>query len=413
MMGFASEDFAKTHGGIVRKEKELGLTSVHTDLVSHFVLRLACCTSDDAAKWFVQHETILFEKRYKRAKEHIRSPIHMLLNIKDDPVDKHRLLTQFPHINGVAPIQKFSNEFDREGEEEILPYHLVKFNEVCDLVSRRQVLLKAGLAWVPHSKFYSVVRGRFRGRLNKSMALLKRAHTFNRMRADESASRLVPILECIPQALDKSYGKSQLVSGNITVQSMGRLKKHMPLCMQLIIEEDCMKKKYARHWGILHLGLFLKGVGLPLIEATKFWRRSLKDEKKFKEVQGTLKHMYGVSGSKKDYTPYGCYKLVDSVADKSPEKNCHYGCPFQYYSDKKLKGVLRGKKIDDKDIDEILKLKKGKHFNIACKKVFQSTHGSVMAKQGLTIDDIENSWEHPNRYFDSSYHVFHPEAKGK
>lgn len=29
----------------------------------------------------------------------------------------------------------------------------------------------------------------------------------------------------------------------------------------------------------------------------------------------------------------------------------------------------------------------------------------------MNIDDIENAWDHPNRYFDSSYHLHYPDKK--
>jgi len=135
--------------------------------------------------------------------------------------------------------------------------------------------------------------------------------------------------------------------------------------------------------------------------------------KKFKEIAGGLKHAYGTSGSKKDYSPFSCYKLVESVADKVPEKNCHYGCPFRYYNDKRLANTLRTKKVSDKDIIDIIKLKKGKHFELACKKVMESTHRDILQKNNQTIDDIENTWSHPNRYFDASYYLYNPDAKPK
>jgi len=282
----AEKDNFDYQTGLAKKEEELDLADADNDKMSHFILRLACCGSDESSKWFVTHETILFERRYVRAtgvNEHLKIPIHKKLKIKDDQVDKFRLLNQFSRVNGKTPIPLFHQDRFLGNEDEILPFHRVLFSEVCDLVGRRGVFLLNGFAWVPHDKFHSYIRGRFRSCLNKAMALMKRAHTIQRMRSDETASRLVPILESIPKLLDKSYTKSKLVQGNVTVASLGRLKKHMPLCMQLIIEEDCMKKRYVRHWGMLHLSLFLKGIGLPLVEATKFWRRSMKEEKNLKK----------------------------------------------------------------------------------------------------------------------------------
>lgn len=57
----------------------------------------------------------------------------------------------------------------------------VPFHEVCELVARRGVVIHRGYAFVPHGKFHTVVRGRFRTRLNKSLAIMRRENTINRM----------------------------------------------------------------------------------------------------------------------------------------------------------------------------------------------------------------------------------------
>jgi len=402
----------KNFTSLQSKIRELGLHRRDADEMSHHILRLACCSSEDTSKWMVAYETVLFERRYISALSQSRQTIHHKLKIEDELIHKAQFINDplYKQINGKYPLINLKYEVEEQNEKVILPYHKVLFYEVCDLVSRRHVFMQRGYAFVPHERFYAVVKGRFRSCLNKSLATMRKNHTLNRMRGDEMASRLVPILESIPAAIDVGYKNTNL-TGGIMHTDVLKLKKHMPLCMQLIIDEDCMKKKYLRHWGILHLGLFLKGIGLPLQEANRFWQKCLKDEKKIKEVCGNSRHMYGASGAKKDYTPFGCYKLAESVRDKKPEKNCHYGCPYAYYSESKLTAYLQRSKMPNEDIKEVLNLKKGKHYGLACKKVFESRHRPLLEKNRMSIDDIENQWDHPNRYFDSSYHLHFPDKK--
>jgi len=391
------------------KIRELELHYSKNDNISHFVLRIACSSTEERAKWFVQYETILFERRYIFSRDNTKKTIHTQLKISSDELTKVDFLTRYNHLNGKFPLNYYTPDSTARFESDTLPLHRVPFHEVCELVARRGVVIHRGYAFVPHGKFHTVVRGRFRTRLNKSLAIMRRENTINRMREDESASRLVPLVENILKGLENSYRKSKLVNGEIRAQDLRKLKKHMPLCMSQIITEDCEKKKYARHWGILHLSLFLKGIGLPIMEAQRFWRASCKEERKYKEVSGSLRHMYGLTGARRDYTPFGCYKLVESVKDSKPEKDCHYGCPFAFYTPQKMVPLLRGRGLDMDQVKTVLELKQEKHYSMACRKVFESTHTDILMKSGLTIDDINSSWDHPNRYFDNSYHLHNPQ----
>ena len=84
--------------------------------------------------------------------------------------------------------------------------------------------------------------------------------------------------------------------------------------------------------------------------------------------------------------------------------------------------LLRQRNVKQEDIEEVITLKSGGHFSVrfestfyfvselACRKVFESTHSEVLTKQGITIDDINSAWDHPNRYFDNSYHLHNPQV---
>merc|ERR550525_166710 len=102
------------------------------------------------------------------------------------------------------------------------------------------------------------------------------------------------------------------------------------------------------------------------MEAQRFWRASCKEERKYKEVSGSLRHMYGLTGARRDYTPFGCYKLVESVKDSKPEKDCHYGCPFAFYSTHKLVTTLRNMHLNDKDIEEVNNFRNDQNYSLAC-----------------------------------------------
>jgi len=398
---------------ILAKMGEFGLydskVDARADAIGHFVLRLACCTTEERAKWFVNFETILFDKRYVLNSETQQAIALSSLNISSEILTKQAFLTKYPMLNGLSPLPRFSMDSTAPYENAILPLHRVPFHEVSELVGQRKVLIHKGYAFVPNEKFHNVVRGRFRARLNRSLAMMRREHTINRMKEDESASRMVPILENILKGMDNTYKSTKLAGNAIRASQIKKLKANMPLCMRQIITEDCEKKGYARHWGILHLSLFLKGIGMPLDQAAKFWTKSMKDGKKGKEVVGNLNHMYGKTGARRDYSPFGCQKLFESVKDTKPEKGCHYGCPFVYYSATQLVTTLRNMNLNDNDCTEVVKYKSERQYTLACRKVFEATHRDLLAKEAITIEDVACTWDHPNRYFDTSYHMHNPQ----
>lgn len=48
-------------------------------------------------------------------------------------------------------------------------------------------------------------------------------------------------------------------------------QKSFPLCMKTLYDV-VVKDHHLKHFGRLQLGLFLKAIGVPMDEATKFWR---------------------------------------------------------------------------------------------------------------------------------------------
>lgn len=83
----------------------------------------------------------------------------------------------------------------------------------------------------------------------------------------------------------------------------------MPLCMRYLYE-NMHANSHLKHFGRMQLGLFLKGAGLSINDALKFWKHEF--SKKFsaedfeKKYAYGIRHNYGCEGKKTDYTPYSC-----------------------------------------------------------------------------------------------------------
>ena len=97
--------------------------------------------------------------------------------------------------------------------------------------------------------------------------------------------------------------------------------------------------------------MFLKGIGLSVEENLNYFG-SMWEKRQFdSEVAYTIEHTYGLRGSKKDYTPYGCHKLVAMTAPSGKEI---HGCPFKTFSMQKLATVLE-KRMDSHQAGKVKK----------------------------------------------------------
>lgn len=116
---------------------------------------------------------------------------------------------------------------------------------------------------------------------------------------------------------------------NVEVEDLERLSiSSFPLCMRNLYE-SIKATHHMKHHGRLQFGLFLKGIGLSLDNAIKYWKgefTKLIDEDKFnKQYLYGIKHSYGVLGKMANYTPYSCGKIIQGVVGPG---ECH-GCPFR------------------------------------------------------------------------------------
>lgn len=163
---------------------------------------------------------------------------------------------------------------------------------------------------------------------------------------------------------------------------------------------------HLRHGGRQQYGLFLKGIGLSLEEAMKFWRTEftkLMDVDKFdKQYSYNIRHNYGKEGKRADYTPYSCMKIIMSNA---PGPGDSHGCPFKHTDTDLLKQRLKSLSINDSYLEKIMyEVKTGK-YNVACTRYFEAVHKLPLEYQAQTFS-------HPNQYFDESQKLLNGENKG-
>ncbi|KAM9848200.1 DNA primase large subunit [Aulostomus maculatus] len=350
------------------------------DHISHFILRLAYCQTEDLRRWFIQQEVDLFRFRFgdlhpKQKLEFLhRNNLHYdTISAEERRALLDKLVSSSHAVSGITV--------------EDQDFYKVPFQDALDLVRARKVYLKAGYVYIPHQDIVTIVLNDFRTRLSKALALTARS-----LPAVHSDERLQPLLNHLSHAYVGQDYSIQKNVGKVSLEQIDSLSgKSFPLCMRQL-HQALRENHHLRHGGRMQYGLFLKGIGLSLEQALQFWRsefvRGKVDADKFDKAYAySIRHMFGKEGRRADYTPSSCMKVILSNA---PSQGDHHGCPFRHSDPELLKQKLQFYKVSPSGISQILELVKGMHYQLACQKYFELTHH---------IEDAGFSLSHPNQYF--------------
>ncbi|KAJ8013747.1 hypothetical protein DPEC_G00033000 [Dallia pectoralis] len=350
------------------------------DHISHFILRLAYCQTEDLRRWFIQQEIDLFRYRFnnlnlksKREFLHFNNLQYDTLSVLEKKKLSEKLINSSFAVSGITV--------------EDQDFYKVPFQDALDLVRTRKVYLKDGFVYIPHFEIVTIVQNDFRTRLSKALALTARS-----LPAVQSDERLQPLLNHLSHAYVGQDYSIQKSIGKISLDQIEMLStKSYPLCMRQL-HRALRESHHLRHGGRMQYGLFLKGIGLTLDQALQFWRsefvKGKVDADKFDKAYAySIRHMFGKEGKRTDYTPYSCMKVILS---NPPSQGDHHGCPFRHTDPELLKQKLQSYKVSPSAISQILELVKGMHYQLACQKYFELTHN---------IDDSGFSLNHPNQYF--------------
>lgn len=350
------------------------------DHISHFILRLAYCQTEDLRRWFIQQEIDLFRYRFSALPSKFKTEFLHLNNLRYDTITtEEKMILKDKLVNSSYNISGITVE-----EQEI---YKVPFQEALDLVRSRRVYLKAGYAYIPHQDIITIVLNDFRTRLSKALALTARS-----LPAVQSDERLQPLLNHLSHAYVGQDYSVQKNIGKISLEQIDPLSsKSFPLCMRQL-HRALRESHHLRHGGRMQYGLFLKGIGLTLDQALQFWRaefvKGKMDADKFEKAYSyNIRHMFGKEGKRTDYTPYSCMKVILLNA---PSQGDSHGCPFRHSDPDLLKQKLQSYKVSPTGINQILELVKGMHYQLACQKYFELTHN---------MEDSGFSLNHPNQYF--------------
>ncbi|KAF2359407.1 DNA primase large subunit eukaryotic/archaeal [Trinorchestia longiramus] len=395
------EEFHKNKNFVVSSERisEAKAAEVEEarrrDHVSHFVLRLAYCRTEELRRWFVAQEVDLFRARFLHT---ANSKPEVMAFIRDNdlyfsPITNEELLEERENL--LAGTQKITSSEQMEGRT----FYKVPFTDALELVRSRRVFLKMGYAYVPDTELVTLITAFYRTSLSKALAQTCRA--LPQLEDDE---RLMMLL----QDFDRRYTGSDYSSKNATAAAITPAMldtlaaKAFPLCMRKL-HDTLNSNHHLKHGGRMQYGLFLKAAGLSLEDALHFWRshftKNMDVEKFDKQYAYTIRHNYGKEGKRTDYSPYSCIKIISGSVGPGDA----HGCPFKLTDAPVLRQRLIAYGISSAAAGEVVELSTKGHYQIACQKYWEAVHNA-------TLDCGVN---HPNQYLEESrkFASLAPEAR--
>ena len=379
------------------------------DKVSHETLCLAYSRTTELRRWFVRQEERLFRHRLNAQGAEGRAGVLCELRgagwtaIEQAEYEGlgDSLMTVYGGRNMNLQERSYSGEHAEYFHSEKAPWthvYKVKFEEVPELVRGRQVLLRGGDAYVLSRDLDAVASASFSKRLSDKLEVCERK--FHGI-VHEERERLGPLLLALPGADVSRAFKGE---GRVTLLELeAALAASAPLCMRS--SHAVLKDKHhLKHNARLQFGLFLKGVGVTLEDALGFWRSEFakggRTGEEFEKQYGyNFRHQYGQAGSHKNYSPYGCAKVIGA----SPDPSGATGCPFKNCQAADLGKRLASMSLKGEAVTAVVGKAKEGHFQAACAMVFEARYGTLGAEGGV---------QHPNQYFQESRQYYKDKEVG-
>ncbi|CAD5117835.1 DgyrCDS6581 [Dimorphilus gyrociliatus] len=365
------------------------------DHVSHFILRLAFCRTEDLRRWFLAQELDLFKLRWSLMTADAQKAFMLENRMHYNPIsdsEKSEKLTELTASTFRPSIHKSNTTLALNTD-----FYKVPFTEAIELVRTRKVYIEKGQAYIPSNEVIVLIQNYFRMKI--SAALVLTTKTLSLMEEDD---RLGPILDaCAKRHIGIEYvTRKNIKDGEVTPEMLDQLSKEsFPPCMQQL-HHNLKTNHHLKHNGRMQYGLFLKGIGLSMNDAIRFWKtefcKQMDGDKWDKQYLYNIRHNYGHEGKRANYTPYSCSKIC-SMTPGPGESN---GCPFRHTDASVLRQRLQGMSLNREGIDTIVEFSKKGHPQLACGKYFDMVHNQ----------DIGFTPNHPNHYFDESRNVLNPKV---
>jgi DNA primase large subunit len=390
------------------------------DNISHFMLRLAYCRTDEYRRWLTVQETRLFKHVLYEQTEKDQNRLKNILNSKSIKYDhvpreewerlRDKIAWRNKNVNYAAyydcqerhhkcldpserdNLQETLKKYKREDEELRKSYFKFNWFDGKSLIGNMQCFMHKGSIYLHSSQLFTIIAEDFRKELDKVLMF-----SYRHLPDIVKDTRLAELLKYVSrkELLEFEYEENKNVSGKVNLRNIDFFAQsiHYPPCMKFLhmkLSDDA----HLKHYGRLQYGLFIKGIGLGMDESLKFWRQKFSpklDGDKFdKTYSYNIRHSYGKEGKRADYSAWACGKIIQ----QTPGAGEYHGCPFKYFKDETMRDFLVNKyNVKSDQLVTIMEKKREGNAQIACIKLWDATHD---------IDTKDNVGNHPNAYVSSS-----------
>lgn len=134
------------------------------DHISHFILRLAFCRSEDLRRWFLSRELELFKVKFSSLNGHSITKFLQLNNLEYYPITEEEK-------EGIKNELMECTAGLSSASADMVDFYKVPFSQVCSLVKNRRVYLKKGFAYIPSSELVVGILTTFRAQLSEALAV--------------------------------------------------------------------------------------------------------------------------------------------------------------------------------------------------------------------------------------------------
>eukprot|EP00190_Bangiopsis_sp_CCMP1999_P001122 CAMPEP_0198734306 /NCGR_PEP_ID=MMETSP1475-20131203/51643_1 /TAXON_ID= ORGANISM="Unidentified sp., Strain CCMP1999" /NCGR_SAMPLE_ID=MMETSP1475 /ASSEMBLY_ACC=CAM_ASM_001111 /LENGTH=472 /DNA_ID=CAMNT_0044497749 /DNA_START=46 /DNA_END=1464 /DNA_ORIENTATION=- len=358
----------------VPRKGEERLDRLFKDESSHFLLRTALSKTFEQREFLLKAESILLASRLSLA------GTEAVLRVLDD---SGKTNIEVVKKSEDPDLDRKLDEIRRGPRKNYIssdvPHYKVAFELLPSQVGNRKVFVQNGVAYAPEPFLIDILVAQFRSSLSQSLSNISRM--VNAVESDECYGPILSEIRDHFTAVSADGRNRHAKAGATGDLSLHELENEnipagTPLCMSNLLKK-LHEDHHLRHGGRLQLGLYLKTCGLSMEESLTFWKNefgkgTISSDRFDKQYAYSIRHTYGKEGKRRELGCYGCMKIISST----PGPGEHHGCPYQNFSEPRLKGALGSVGVPQRDIPAIVERAKGGHYQVACGMTFRSVEAA-------------------------------------
>lgn len=242
----------------------------YDDLLSHWILRMAFCVTEESRKRFLNFEEALFRYRFEEISK-LRGGIDSFLKNEDlyyEKLSEEEKRTLLVDLRSVYDINAYFRK-NTVPPFDFVEYYKVKFTEVLDLVSSRTTVIRNGFAYIREDEMISSLVNRFLSNLSAQLEVASK--TVEITKRDDRIGPLLQKLTLFHASSHTQFNLKDRMHGEVNPSDIPMLAaKNFPLCAKRL-ERTMRTEHHLKYQSRLQYMLFLKGLGLSMENCLKYF----------------------------------------------------------------------------------------------------------------------------------------------